>query len=152
MQEQDNDELAGKFQESHSGLKDVDVNYISLVIGLVKERATFGSDFWNLSYFFFEAPKHYDEKAYKKAMKEDTRKLMSELSLLLQTIEDFEIETLTTTIKSWITEKEIGFGKVMMPLRLALVGALQGPDVFDIMFMIGKTETIRRIENLTTTL
>ena len=36
----------------------------------------------------------------------------------------------------------------MMPLRLALVGALQGPDVFDIMLMIGKNETVKRIENL----
>ena len=35
-----------------------------------------------------------------------------------------------------------------MPLRLALVGALQGPDVFDIMYMIGKNETVKRIDNL----
>ena len=40
----------------------------------------------------------------------------------------------------------------MMPLRLALVGALQGPDVFDIMFMIGKVETVKRIEGLIHTL
>ncbi len=38
----------------------------------------------------------------------------------------------------------------MMPLRLALVGALQGPDVFDIMFMLGKTETVKRIKALVT--
>jgi glutamyl-tRNA synthetase len=40
----------------------------------------------------------------------------------------------------------------MMPLRLALVGALQGPDVFDIMVMIGKKETIKRIENIVSAL
>ena len=55
-------------------------------------------------------------------------------------------------IKGWITENDIGFGKVMMPLRLALVGALQGPDVFDIMFMIGKKETVKRIENIVSAL
>ena len=36
----------------------------------------------------------------------------------------------------------------MMPLRLALVGSLQGPDVFEIAFLIGKNETLKRIENL----
>ncbi len=36
----------------------------------------------------------------------------------------------------------------MMPLRLALVGALQGPDVFEIMFLIGKNETVKRIDAL----
>jgi len=46
----------------------------------------------------------------------------------------------------------IGFGKVMMPLRLALVGELKGPDMFDIMFMIGKPETIKRIEKAVNTI
>ena len=61
-------------------------------------------------------------------------------------------EHLQNTIKGWITTNEIGFGKVMMPLRLALVGALQGPDVFDIMFMIGKNESIKRIDDAIATL
>ena len=127
---------------------DVDVNYIALVIGLIKERATFVSDFWDLSHFFFTAPTAYDEKASKKALKEDTKEVMTKTIELINATEDFTVENLQTNIKGWITNNEIGFGKVMMPLRLALVGALQGPDVFDIMFMIGKTETIKRIENL----
>ena len=151
MQEQDNIVLAHAFQKTQLELKEIDVNYISLVVGLIKERATFISDFWDLSAFFFRRPKSYNEKAFKKAMKEESRELMSELSILINSIENFEIEILTTTIKSWIVNKEIGFGKVMMPLRLALVGALQGPDVFDIMYMIGKAETVERIENLATT-
>ncbi|MDD7885967.1 glutamate--tRNA ligase [Flavivirga sp. 57AJ16] len=125
---------------------DIDVNYISMVIGLIKERATFISDFWDLSHFFFQAPKAYDEKASKKAFKEGTKELMQELVSIIDTIEDFSVENLQTKIKGWITDKEIGFGKVMMPLRLALVGALQGPDVFDIMYMIGKVESVKRIE------
>jgi len=152
MQDQNNEELAAMFQQNHEELKDIDVNYITMVVGLIKERATFISDFWNLSAFFFVSPKSYDEKAYKKSMKEGTRELLTELSGVIQTIEDFEVENLTSTIKTWITNKEIGFGKVMMPLRLALVGALQGPDVFDIMYMIGKNQTIERIENLATTI
>ena len=59
---------------------------------------------------------------------------------------------LQSKLKGWITDNEIGFGKVMMPLRLALVGALQGPDVFEIMFMIGKNETVKRIDALIKTI
>ncbi len=77
---------------------------------------------------------------------------MKELLSIISSIEDFTVENLQTEIKSWITSKEIGFGKVMMPLRLALVGALQGPEVFDIMYLIGKDESIRRIDNLINTL
>ena len=55
-------------------------------------------------------------------------------------------------IKDWVNSKEIGFGKVMQPLRLALVGDLKGPDLFQIMAMINKEETVNRIENVINTL
>ena len=148
MQEQDNDVLAKTFKSQNSQLAEMDINYISMVVGLIKERATFISDFWNLSHFFFTAPTSYDEKASKKAFKEGTKELMSKLVEIINNVEDFSVEILQTDIKGWITSNEIGFGKVMMPLRLALVGALQGPDVFDIMFMIGKEETVNRIEKI----
>ncbi len=73
---------------------------------------------------------------------------MTSVVEIVSSTEDFTVENLQTNLKGWITDSNIGFGKVMMPLRLALVGALQGPDVFDIMFMIGKNETIKRIEAL----
>ena len=148
MQEQNNDDLAEAFKQNHEALKDIDVNYISMVVGLIKERATFVNDFWDLSNFFFVAPTEYDEKAFKKAIKDDTKSIMTEVKSIINNIENFEVETLQNDVKGWITSNDIGFGKVMMPLRLALVGALQGPDVFDIMYMIGKNETVKRIDNL----
>lgn len=148
MQEQNNDELAKAFKTQRTELANIDEQYIAMAIDLIKERATFISDFWDLTHFFFEAPKSYDEKASKKAIKEDTTELMRSLIGIINSNTDFTVETLQTEIKGWITTNQINFGKVMMPLRLALVGALQGPDVFDIMFMIGKVETIKRIENI----
>lgn len=152
MQEQPDEQLAELFKDKHIELADIDINYIAMVVGLIKERATFVSDFWDLSHFFFVAPQSYDEKASKKAFKEGTKALMTELVNLINTLEDFTVENLQTTIKDWITSNEIGFGKVMMPLRLALVGALHGPEVFDIMYLIGKAETLKRIESMTQTL
>lgn len=148
MQEQNNDDLAETFKQNHEALEDIDVNYIAMVVGLIKERATFVNDLWDLSNFFFEAPTEYDDKAFKKAIKDDTKSIMTDVKSIINNIKNFEVDTLQNDIKGWITSHNIGFGKVMMPLRLALVGALQGPDVFDIMYMIGKNETIKRIDNL----
>ncbi len=152
MQQQLDLELATEFQSKNILLKDIDVNYIALVVGLIKERATFVSDFWELSHFFFVSPTDYDEKASKKALKEGTDDILNKVIELVNSTEDFTVENLQTNIKGWITDNEIGFGKVMMPLRLALVGALQGPDVFDIMYMIGKAETVKRIAALVKTI
>lgn len=148
MQEQNNEALAEAFKAKYSELTDIDVNYIAMVVGLIKERATFVSDFWQLSSYFFTAPENYDEKASKKAFKDGIKEILTSVISIVSNISDFEVETLQKEVKGWITGNDIGFGKVMMPLRLALVGALQGPDVFDIMYMIGKDETIKRLEKV----
>lgn len=147
MQEQDCDDLAASFKASREELSDIEVGYISLVVASVKERATFVSDFWDLTHYFFASPLNYDEKASKKAFREGTKEVLVSVKNLAQGVDSFNTENLQNTIKSWITSNEIGFGKVMMPLRLSLVGALQGPDVFDIMFLLGKTETLKRLDN-----
>ncbi|WNW01166.1 glutamate--tRNA ligase [Tenacibaculum sp. HL-MS23] len=124
-----------------------DAVFTEKVVSLIKERATFVADFWDLSSFFFVNPSEYDEKASKKQWKDTTGELMQELTTVIDKIEDFTIENAQTDIKGWITAKEIGFGKVMQPLRLSLVGKLAGPDLFDIMTMIGKENTLQRINN-----
>lgn len=123
-----------------------DKNYIKKVISLIKERATFVSDLLRLGNFFFIAPTSYDEKATKKAWKEDTPALMTELISVLEPIDNFSSDDIENTVKNWINSKEIGFGKVMQPLRLSLVGAMQGPHLYDIMELIEKEETIERIK------
>ncbi len=152
MQFQNDDELAEGYKTYQPQLNDIDLNYIALVVGIIKERATFISDFWDLSSFFFEAPKNYDEKTFSKIMNSASRELMSELAQVISHISDFTVENIQTDVKAWIGNKEVGFGKVMQPLRLALVGAMQGPDVFEIIFLIGKAETVQRIENLIQTI
>lgn len=148
MQEQDNYGLAVAFQKSRPELAGIDTEYIEMVVALIKERATFVNDFWDLSHYFFVAPKTYNEKASKKALKDDTADILNKVKSLVHSVEDFTVVNLQNTVKEWITSNEIGFGKVMMPLRLALVGELQGPDVFDIIYMIGKTETKKRIDTI----
>ena len=152
MQEQDDYGLAVAFKNLRPELKDIDNQYIEMVIALVKERATFVSDFWDLSHFFFTAPLSYDEKATKKSIKDDTTDVLTKVKDLIDSVDDFTSENVQNTVKGWITSNEISFGKVMMPLRLALVGALQGPEVFDIIYMIGKTETLKRIDGLITSI
>ena len=73
---------------------------------------------------------------------------MTQLINVLGEAKDTTVDELQSAVKGWITENEIGFGKVMMPLRIALVGALEGVDVFDIMYLIGKKESIKRIQSL----
>jgi glutamyl-tRNA synthetase len=120
-------------------------NVLTKIVSLIKERADFVSEFWELSDFFFVAPTSYDEKA-RKNWKEETPALMQELISVLSEITAFTSLNIETIVKDWMTKNEIGMGKVMQPFRLSLVGALKGPHLFDIVELIGKEETIQRIE------
>lgn len=146
LQEVSDRDLVVPFQNLlHSKKIVTDIDVLK-VISLVKERATFIEDLWEQSSFFFMAPTNFDEKSAQKAFKDDTPILLKEVVTILKSIEDFNVDSLSESIKGWITAQGIGFGKVMMPLRLALVGEMKGPDVFDILSVIGKKDSIQRID------
>jgi len=124
---------------------------LTTIVGLVKERANFVNELWDISDYFFEAPTSYDEKASKN-WKEETPALMEKVIVELNKIEDFTSQNIETLLKEWMSTNEIGMGKIMQPLRLSLVGALKGPHLFDIIEMLGKEESIKRIEKAIQTL
>ena len=113
---------------------------------LLKERLVFLEDFKSLSAFFFQAPTDYDPKAAKKQWKETTPALMRELKSRWEAEENFSAEHLQSGVKNWCAENEIGLGKVMAPLRLSMVGSLQGPDLFQSIELLGKEESLKRID------
>lgn len=124
-----------------------DGDLVQRVVVLMKERSAFTHELLKQSRFFFEAPKAYEEKALQKAVKPDTAFLLTKVLDLLEKLEAFNADEAQLSIKSFIEEQGVGFGKVMMPLRLALVGSLSGPDVFQLLELLGKAESKSRIEH-----
>jgi glutamyl-tRNA synthetase len=152
LQKQSNESLAYSFSSilNEKGISIAHEKLVSIV-SVIKERANFVSEFWEMSDFFFQAPTSYDEKASKN-WKEETPILMNQLIVVLNSIENFSSLNIETIVKDWMTQNDIGMGKVMQPFRLSLVGALKGPHLFDIAELIGKEETIKRLENAVATL
>ncbi|WKS95598.1 glutamate--tRNA ligase [Riemerella columbina] len=118
------------------------------IIALMKERATFVKDIYDEGVFFFEAPTSYDEKAVKKAWKEDTSSIINALADALENVDFQTADAIKNTLHDFATAQNLGMGKVMMPLRLALVGELKGPDIPDLMAIIGKDASLSRIRHI----
>lgn len=149
LQRKSDEELADLFLRElskRSETLEMSKSYVQKVVGLIKERASFVSEFWDLGSYFFEAPSEYNEKATKKQWKEDTPQIMGNVVSVLETINDFSSATVEETVKAWITDQELSFGKVMPPLRLVIVGDMKGPHLFEIMELIGKEDSIERIK------
>ncbi|CAI8305491.1 MAG: Glutamate--tRNA ligase [Flavobacterium sp. SCGC AAA160-P02] len=124
------------------------LNDLEKIVSLIKERAVFVSDFWRLSSFFFVTPCTFEQKTLDKHRGPESVELLLELLNTLSIIKDFSSIAIENSVKEWITNKGIGFGKTMQLLRLALVGEMKGPSLFDVMEIIGEKETILRINNL----
>jgi glutamyl-tRNA synthetase len=145
--EKSDQELAGLFADflAKKGIHPKK-EFITAVIGLVKERANFIEDFWGQSSFFFVAPDAYDPQVVKKRWKDDTPAMMAELKDRLASLQSFTAEIIKTDILNFVEEKSLSLGTVMNALRLVLVGGGFGPDLMQIAEMLGKEEVIRRIE------
>ncbi len=116
------------------------------VLEVMKERANFMNDLVSESLFFYEAPMAYNENLINKASNADTPNMIEKLMTLLETNDFNDSESLSSDIHTFAKESNLGMGKVMMPLRLSLVGEMKGPDVPVIMQILGKEESLHRLE------
>ena len=141
-----NNELAKLIQPSvnEAGYNSSDLEFLSAVCGLMKERVSFAKDILSNAKYFFEAPSIYDAKAVKKKWKEDSPEIVADLVNVFSNTE-FKATTLEDAFKNYVEEKEIGMGKAMIAIRLSITGVGGGPSLFDIMEIIGKEESINRL-------
>lgn len=148
LQKKDNNDILSLLKEinavKHSNFSD---DKLLSIISLMKERATFVKDIYEEGKYFFSAPIQYDEKAIKKAWGENSAEILNDFILDLDKIE-FSATNIKQLIHDTAEKKSLGMGKVMMPLRLALVGELKGVDIPDLMQILGKEESVNRIKTL----
>ena len=123
-----------------------DLSTLAAVVGMTKVRCNFISDFWNQIKFFFEAPTEYDAKTVQKRWKATSAADMQALAAVLEGIDDFSAANSEQVVMAWITENGLHMGNIMNAFRLCIVGEGKGPHMFDITAIIGKEETLSRLQ------
>ena len=110
-----------------------------------KRNVSFVSDLWPLCKFFFVAPSAFDEedKFIRKNWKEGTADEMRKFIEVLKTIDDFSVEGQKAVIDPWTEESGV---RPWNAWRICLVGAGQGPDMYELAAFLGKEETLSRMQ------
>ena len=141
-----NEEIANLFAPivANNGV-DATMEQVTAVVGMMKDRVSFVKELWPLCSFFFIPPVEYDEKTRKKRWKEYSAQQMTELSQVLNSIDDFSIEGQEPVVMKWVEDKGYKLGDIMNAFRLCLVGEGKGPGMFDISAFLGKEETLSRL-------
>lgn len=119
--------------------------YLTQAVGLMKERVTVLPDFVETGYYLFEPVKEYDAEAIQKKWNANLSPFFAELTENMATFEPFASVELEEAVKSLIQEKGLKMGDVLPLLRVALMGTMKGPAVFDTVAVLGRSETIQRL-------
>lgn len=125
---------------------------VERVCSLVKDRCHFVNEIWEQGFFFFQAPTSYDEKIVSKRWKDGVPDMMVQIAKFFDTVENWSAPRIKEPFSQFVTEKGWNFGTIMNSLRLCLVGGSFGPDIFEICEIIGKEETLSRIEQAVRTI
>ena len=128
-------------------IQQADDLFLENAIQLLKDRVSKIDELITMGSFFFHDPEEYDEDALKK-WKGDSSELVLLYKKNIESLStnDFKAEILKSHLEEVITQQEVGFGKLMMPLRIAVTGLGFGPDLFTSMELLGKEAVLRRID------
>lgn len=122
-----------------------DLSLVTKVCHLMKERAVFVKDMLE-GIYLFSAPNMFDEQTIKKKWKDDSAALMVEFKACVSAITTYTATEIETEFKRFIEQKGMSIGQVLPLFRLLVTGQGTGPSIFEISELIGKNETISRIE------
>jgi glutamyl-tRNA synthetase len=117
------------------------------VIELVKDRCTLLPDFVQQGSFFFQSPATIDVDAVKPKWDEKKNMFFTELIRAYDLSSLWEVHDLEKEFKELAAANQLKPGELMLPFRIMLVGGKFGPGVFEIAALIGKRETVKRIQH-----
>ena len=120
--------------------------YVEKAVHLIKEKAVFSTDFWSLGSFLFEAPAAYDAEVIKKRWNEKSAQFVDAVAKAFAALEPFTAASAETCFKQTAETMGIKTGEVMQLFRVCLIGAPVGPALFELIELLGKTESVKRLE------
>jgi glutamyl-tRNA synthetase len=139
--------LREEIQKSKFKNQNYSDNFLSLVIEAMKERVSFMKEFIDTCNYFYEAPTEYEQKSIEKNWNPETPEHLNKLKDQFASLNNPAKEDFEHSLAKVSEEINVGKGKLIHPLRLAVSGQSTGPGMFDLLFILGKKEVITRIEN-----
>jgi len=121
---------------------------LEMLLDATKERGKTLVELAEQINIILTAPSQYDAKSSKKAFKGEAKEILKDFATMLKNSEQpLHLPTdYHAVMQKIVEEKEIGFGKIGMPLRVSLMGSMTGSGMDEIMAILGVDETIARID------
>jgi len=127
------------------GLKPT-LDYITQVVGLMKEKVNFVQEIVEESMYFFTRPTLFDEQVLAKKWTNATKNAIEKYYSSILENESFDAANLELLLNETAASLQLKTGQLMQPLRVAVSGVAGGPPIFELLALIGKNETTNRLK------
>jgi len=137
--------LKEHLSKSWLNTRNFDDGYLLKVIAVMRDRVSFVREFLEKSPYFFEEPAEYDEATVRKRWKKESAGYLRAVSEEFAKLSNPQKPDYEAALQIVADRLKVGKGELIHPLRLAVSGRGEGPGLFDILYILGKDETLRRI-------
>ena len=121
---------------------------IARVVPCLNERSKTLVEMAEKSAFFFKQEVEFDEKARNKFLTDEAKPLIEKIITKLSELDDYSVENIESLFKKIVEEEGMKLGKLAQPVRVALTGATVSPGIYDVILLLGKEETLKRLKNV----
>jgi glutamyl-tRNA synthetase len=134
------DELTARLEAftGRSGLREA--------VAISQEKIATLADFWPLAGALIDGPVADDAKAREQWLGEEGRAALSDVRAVLAGLEPFELESIDAALRGVVAARETKPKQVFQPVRVALTGRTISPGVFEMISVLGRDETLRRLD------
>jgi glutamyl-tRNA synthetase len=139
LREMDSQQLTGAL-EAFTGREG-----LSGAAELCREKIQTLADFWPLAGFFFDGPSE-DDKARAKFLDEDGRARLSEAREALAALESFSDESIEQALRAVVERMDVKPKQIFQPVRVAISGTTISPGIFESLALLGRDESLSRID------
>ncbi len=126
--------------------------YLTQVVGLMKEKVNFINEILVQGMYFFNAPTGYDEQVASKKWTAEVAKTLREYGNAIEELDIFNSTNLETLLSAVAQINDMKTGQLMQPLRISVSGVASGPPIFEMLALLGKDEVRSRMNKALNTI
>lgn len=126
--------------------QEIDKEWLSKTIDILKERSKTLIELADSLRCYIAEEIEYNEKAKEKFLNEKSRDLLIELKENLTSVTEFTAQRLEKVFRTIIEKHGIKLGSLAQPVRVAMTGGTESPGIFEVLEIVGKEKTLRRLE------
>jgi len=126
----------------------LNIQEIAKVIPCLKGRTKTLIEMAEKSAFFFKEQVEFDEKARSKFLTDEVKPLLEKVITGLSALDNFSSDKIESLFKKTVEEESLKLGKLAQPVRVALTGTTVSPGIYDVILLLGKEQTLKRLRDV----